>query len=127
MVRAMGQKAVYDWMTERELGQDPSPEAPYHVKLQEYWAGTGESRPKEASHRIRAHAPAEVEQGREQYWAPREQSPATDEVPVTTIEFDWNYQHAQVVSTPSGQYLLKGGRAALALQVGVSPQPLKVP
>ena len=36
IVQTMGQRAVTSWMSERELGQDPSPEAPYLPRLREY-------------------------------------------------------------------------------------------
>ena len=113
IVQTMGQRAVTSWMSERELGQDPSPEAPYLPRLREYWSTQVLPLPLDASRRVAAHAPLASIDCQEPYWAPRPGKHELDDVAATAMEVEWEYDKMTVQQTPSGRVLMKGSRSSI--------------
>ena len=113
IIRTMGQRAVQNWMSERELGQDPSPEAPYSSQLHSYWSTQLLPLPPDASCRIAAHAPVTIAPQQEPYWAPRPEKHVLDDIPVTRLEVDWEYDKMVVRQNSTGRILTKGSRASI--------------
>ena len=123
IVRHMGQRAVYDWMSERELGQDPSPEVQYHIALQTYWAASTAGLPREAAARCAAHADLVGARPSTPFWAPRHGGHPLDGMASVQLEVEWEYDKVHTQHTASGTILTKGSRAAIKVGTVNHAQP----